>query len=598
MNLLQQHIYRTSGVGTTNSGGSGTQMSAPQPAYEGMPIFHRYLEENNEWHYLIAADSEKYNYSAGWYQFEYSFNDGPYTTLAEAINSSYIETKTSDIVGVHKWRITQYQNSDKLTNYGTDIYEWRLQPDANVLVPEPQSYRNRIHLEGDFHYGTQRRWTPASDESSIAFYVEVKREWDEFDELIDNSTQIYHPMDMPGKDKTIYITNSTGTQSVLGHDYIWELYAVDYYGNKSLASIYTETIENIKLNNYATNKNETFDITEFPLKTYSLLYNDPLEAGSEPVTAVLVSTTSNGILDMNDNGEFSYIPDTDFVGTDSFVYYTTNGDEISENYTAYIRVDDEPVVVPAAPTYDSDYQAVLDFATAEGIEWPDESQRAIDNQLLIDYKATGGWDRDDCFAKFNGTAPTDFKLIDWKRLVKMTTSGLNIAFSTNGIKSMGDWINTGYNPSTDAVNFQVDDSAVLFVNNIDDFNYATSGNNNYFFGCGTLSSNKFGYQPSGPFLRVYHSFCSTNNRTHVPDSPFMNAGMNAMYIEGVNTYVMINPTYTDTSRTSGVLPNDEFQLCNFASKVNDYYKGTMQLMTIGGSKYDIHSSIKTVLENI
>ena len=39
-----------------------------------------------------------------------------------------------------------------------------------------------------------------------------------------------------------------------------------------------------------------------------------------PLTAQLISGPSHGALQLNSDGSFSYVPDSDFLGTDSFVY--------------------------------------------------------------------------------------------------------------------------------------------------------------------------------------------------------------------------------------------------------------------------------------
>jgi hypothetical protein len=43
--------------------------------------------------------------------------------------------------------------------------------------------------------------------------------------------------------------------------------------------------------------------------------------------------------------------------------------------------------------YDSDYQAVLNYATTQGYTLPSASQQIIQNQLVIDLKAGGIWNK-------------------------------------------------------------------------------------------------------------------------------------------------------------------------------------------------------------
>ena len=49
--------------------------------------------------------------------------------------------------------------------------------------------------------------------------------------------------------------------------------------------------------------------------------NDP---EGNPLTAVLLSTTSHGTLNFNSDGSFSYTPNADFNGTDTFTYTAAN----------------------------------------------------------------------------------------------------------------------------------------------------------------------------------------------------------------------------------------------------------------------------------
>ena len=60
-----------------------------------------------------------------------------------------------------------------------------------------------------------------------------------------------------------------------------------------------------------------------------VLANDSDPDGDE-LTAVLVSTTSDGDLTLNDDGSFSYTPDLDFTGQDFFTYVASDGMDTSE----------------------------------------------------------------------------------------------------------------------------------------------------------------------------------------------------------------------------------------------------------------------------
>jgi hypothetical protein len=125
-----------------------------------------------------------------------------------------------------------------------------------------------------------------------------------------------------------------------------------------------------------------------------------------------------------------------------------------------------------AIVYDSDYQAVLDYATNNSISLPSTAQQIEDNFDLLAMTAVGMWDKDDCIFKLKGTASSAFKLIDWKRLTQATPNG-GLTWNTTGVKGNGTdaWIDTGYNPSTDAVNYALDNASIMycstFVDNTD-----------------------------------------------------------------------------------------------------------------------------------
>jgi len=98
--------------------------------------------------------------------------------------------------------------------------------------------------------------------------------------------------------------------------------------------------------------------------------------------------------------------------------------------------------------FDSDYQAVLDFATSEGDTLPSESQQNLQNNLLKSLKTFGIWNKLDSFAMFATDGDVGFSLICWKRLVKMTavnspTFTADEGFTGNGTSSR---INSGLTP--------------------------------------------------------------------------------------------------------------------------------------------------------
>jgi VCBS repeat-containing protein len=82
-----------------------------------------------------------------------------------------------------------------------------------------------------------------------------------------------------------------------------------------------------------------------------VLDNDT-DVDGDSLTAVLVSGVSNGSLTFNSDGSFTYTPNADFNGSDSFTYVATDGALDSNLATVTITVNavnDAPVIDPVAP---------------------------------------------------------------------------------------------------------------------------------------------------------------------------------------------------------------------------------------------------------
>jgi hypothetical protein len=114
--------------------------------------------------------------------------------------------------------------------------------------------------------------------------------------------------------------------------------------------------------------------------------------------------------------------------------------------------------------FDTDYQAVLNYATSQSYTLPSASQQILQNQLVLDLKAGGIWSKLDTFAVFATDGSSNFALIDWKRLSQYTavnspTFTTNVGFQSNGVSS---FIDLNYNGSINRVNY-ADDSAHMAI---------------------------------------------------------------------------------------------------------------------------------------
>ena len=105
--------------------------------------------------------------------------------------------------------------------------------------------------------------------------------------------------------------------------------------------------------------------------------------------------------------------------------------------------------------FDSDYQAVLNYATTQGYTLPSSGQQTLQNQLIVDLKDAGVWTKLDSFGVFATDGDSDFALIDWVRLTDYTavnspTFTTNQGFQGNATSS---YIDANYVATTDGVNY-------------------------------------------------------------------------------------------------------------------------------------------------
>lgn len=83
---------------------------------------------------------------------------------------------------------------------------------------------------------------------------------------------------------------------------------------------------------YATDVN-----TELTVPAPGVLANDT-DPNGDPLTAQLVTGPSNGTLELNPDGSFTYNPNLDFTGTDTFTYQASDGTALSNVATVTIEV--------------------------------------------------------------------------------------------------------------------------------------------------------------------------------------------------------------------------------------------------------------------
>ena len=99
---------------------------------------------------------------------------------------------------------------------------------------------------------------------------------------------------------------------------------------------------------YTTDEDVTLNVNS----TLGVLHNDS-DIDGDPLTAILDTNVANGMLTLNPDGSFVYIPNPNFHGTDTFKYFVHDGYGSSSIVTVTIivnSVNDAPVAVADAYT--------------------------------------------------------------------------------------------------------------------------------------------------------------------------------------------------------------------------------------------------------
>ncbi len=122
------------------------------------------------------------------------------------------------------------------------------------------------------------------------------------------------------------------------------------------SSVATVSITVDPVNDAPVAAGDTFSTDEDTVLTGNVLSNDS-DVDADTLTAILVDGPTNGTLTLNADGSFTYTPDTDFNGADSFTYTATDGTATSPVATVSITVDavnDLPVAVDDSFATDED----------------------------------------------------------------------------------------------------------------------------------------------------------------------------------------------------------------------------------------------------
>lgn len=142
-----------------------------------------------------------------------------------------------------------------------------------------------------------------------------------------------------------------------------------------------------------------------------VLANDT-DAENDALTAVLVSTTTHGTLNLNSDGSFTYSPAGGFIGTDSFTYKDNDGTQDGNVATATITVDNAPLsaddtyTIPAGQSLippvaqgvlANDFDADGDTLTALVVAQPAHGSLTLNTDGSFTYTPAAGFTGSDGF---------------------------------------------------------------------------------------------------------------------------------------------------------------------------------------------------------
>jgi VCBS repeat-containing protein len=126
-------------------------------------------------------------------------------------------------------------------------------------------------------------------------------------------------------------------------------------------------------NSAPTAVNDSFTVDEDAVLSISapgVLANDS-DAEGDDLTVSLVSNVSNGSLTLNADGSFTYTPDADFNGSDSFTYTVNDGAGTSTVATVTLTVtavNDAPVALADTATVLAGESVLIAVLASDGGE--------------------------------------------------------------------------------------------------------------------------------------------------------------------------------------------------------------------------------------
>jgi len=202
------------------------------------------------------------------------------------------------------------------------------------------------------------------------------------------------------------------------------------------------------------------------------------------------------------------------------------------------------------PSFEPEYQAILDYATTQGYTLPSSSQQTLQNSIVSSLKSAGIWNDLDLFYVMATDGDSEYSRLNWKNpssyRLNNADGSTNMTFETNKGWRPTTRLNvnnftTNYNPAINATGFTRDDASRF----VWDYDFRS--------GTGVYDGNAFNYQNT--MLVNNSTNHHINNISNLP-SAFNNTGVGFKMIQRTSStnVNMYNNSSTPTSFTSASDP--------------------------------------------
>ena len=155
----------------------------------------------------------------------------------------------------------------------------------------------------------------------------------------------------------------------------------------------------------------TEEDTALTVAAPGVLGNDT-DGDRDPLSVILISGPENGVLTLNPDGSFTYVPDADFFGADGFTYRANDGEldsGVASVFLTVSAVNDAPVANPDSFAVDEDNTLTI---TMSGILGNDTDVEGAALSAILVSTTVNGTLMSNADGSFTYTPNSDFNGID------------------------------------------------------------------------------------------------------------------------------------------------------------------------------------------